>query len=69
MKEQERIEKEKWKQEEHEAKMQRKAEKYSHRYDPHPVYVHRDVHHHFETPHLMEIDHDVGVSGDSKLPA
>ena len=68
MKEQERLEKEHWKQEQHEAKMQRKAEKYQHRYDPHPVYVHRDVHHHLDLPHLIETQHEVGVGGGSKLP-
>ena len=25
--------------------MQRKAEKYKHKFDPHPIYIHRDVHH------------------------
>ena len=45
------LEKQKWKQQEHEAKLERKAEKYSHKYDPHPVFVHRDIHHHYETPH------------------
>ena len=64
IKEQEHLEKEKRKQEEHEAKMYRKAERYSHRYDPHPVYVHRDVHHHYEVPHHR----DIGVSAGSKLP-
>ena len=34
--------------------MQMKAEKYAHRYDPHPVYVHRDIHHHYESPHTIQ---------------